>query len=250
MDITDRKEERLKLQRVESLASLTTLAAGIAHEIKNPLGALDIHVQLLDRITNTLKPNSKKEFKKLLKVIIEEIERMDRIVSDFLFTVRPININPKKSDILELFNSILNLLKYDFEKKNVTITLKGNPIDRISTFDSRYLKHAFINILKNSLDACKKGDSVSIIIEKEKENLIIKISDTGKGIDNNILNKIFEPYFTTKDFGTGLGLTIVYKIIKEHKGNIAVDSEKDVGTTFTFTIPCYKGYERLLPYNY
>ncbi len=249
LDITSAKNERMKLRRAESLAALTTLAAGVAHEIKNPLGALDIHVQLLDRLTDELNHETRQEFKKHLSVVEEEIDRMNNIVQDFLFTVRPIHIEPKEENIFELFESIINLMKYDFEIKGIQLRLEGDHTIPKSKVDGRYLKHAFINILKNSLEGTDKGDEVTIYVNRDEENLVIIISDSGKGISQENIAKIFDPYFTTKEFGTGLGLTIVYKIIKEHGGNIQLDSVEGEGTTFTFSIPCYEEQKRLLGYD-
>ncbi|MDH4128719.1 MAG: ATP-binding protein [Spirochaetota bacterium] len=249
LDITSQKEEQIKLQRAESLAALTTLAAGVAHEIKNPLGSLDIHIQLLDRLSDQLNIEIRNEFKDLLSVVIEEIDRMNDIVKDFLFTVRPIRIKYEEVDIFELLESVIRLLKYDFEIKNIKIELNGDRKIPKVRVDPRYLKHAFINIVKNSLEACHKNDTVNIAVSKEDENLIIKIADTGRGMKEEHINKVFEPYFTTKDFGTGLGLTIVYKIIKEHKGSIKLDSVEGEGTTIKLIIPCYDKDKRLLSYE-
>lgn len=249
LDITERKEEQRKLHRAESLAALTTLAAGVAHEIKNPLGSLDIHAQLLDRISDDLDNPIKTDIKDLLQVILDEIDRLNNIVKDFLFTVRPIRIERKKMDLFELFESIIRLLKHDFEIKGVKLILDGDHTIPMVNLDGRYLNHAFLNILKNSLEACSRGDEVSIYISRDDDSLIITIHDTGKGIPHDNIEKIFEPYFTTKDFGTGLGLTIVYKIIKEHGGNITLDSVEGDGTTFEITIPCYHKEKHLLSYN-
>ncbi len=249
LDISAQKEEQVKLHRAESLAALTTLAAGVAHEIKNPLGSLDIHVQLLDRLTEHLDQTTQNEFKDLLHVVMEEIDRLNNIVKDFLFTVRPIRIKLEETNIFELFESIIKLMKHDFEIKGVQLTLEGDHTIPNVRMDGRYLYHAFINIIKNSLEACRRGDKVQIYIHRDQSNLAIQISDTGNGIQSEELGKVFEPYYTTKDFGTGLGLTIVYKIIKEHNGNITLDSVEGKGTTFAITIPCFDQHKRLLSYK-
>ncbi|MDH5681062.1 MAG: ATP-binding protein [Spirochaetota bacterium] len=249
LDITSHKEEQLKLHRAESLAALTTLAAGVAHEIKNPLGSLDIHVQLLDRLVDNCDYQNKHEFKDLLQVVTEEIDRLNSIVTDFLFTVRPIRIKPEDTDIIALFDSILKLMKHEIEIKGISLSLLGDESIKTARVDGRYLTHAFLNILKNSLEACERGDEITITIERDEENLVIEIKDSGRGISQDNLGKVFEPYFTTKDFGTGLGLTIVYKIIREHHGNIRLDSAEGEGTSFTITIPCYHQEKRLLNYD-
>ncbi len=236
-DITEEKVEKIKLRRAESLAALTTLAAGVAHEIKNPLGSIGIHIQLIERILKTMDNEYSEQIHSFLDVINEEIERLNDIVKNFLFTVRPVELNTERIDLYNLISDIVNFMKYEAEKEGIDIIFEvPNNLPGIHA-DSRYLRPAFLNIIKNAIEACSNGDKVEVN-GCEKDNTVeIQISDTGHGISAPDIDKIFEPYFSTKDTGTGLGLTIVYKIIREHGGSLKVDSVDGKGTTFTIILP-------------
>ncbi len=250
LDITKQKEEQAKLRTAESLASLTTLAAGVAHEIKNPLSSIDIHIQLMERMISDLQPSIRSKYDNIINIISEEIERLNRIITDFLFSVRPTILNKKMTNLEKLFNDIFALISIQTKDKGINLTLKVEKNFPDIICDPNYIKNAFINILKNSIEACKEGDNIIVSLYREDNMAIILIEDTGKGINKKSIKKIFEPYFTTKDFGTGLGLTIVYKIIDEHKGDITVSSKEKKGTTFKIKLPIYDDNRRLLENRY
>lgn len=246
LDITENKYKQDKLRRAESLASLTTLAAGVAHEIKNPLSSIDIHIQLMERMLEEIPDEQREKFGNMVGIISEEINRLNRIVSDFLFSVRPTILDKKPINLEKLFHRLLELISLKAKEKEVRVTLKVEQSFPEIICDPNYIKNAFLNIVKNSIEACREKDEIIITIHRESNNAIIKISDTGKGIPKDKLNKIFEPYFTTKDFGTGLGLTIVYKIIKEHNGDISVSSTEGKGATFKIILPILGDKVKLL----
>jgi two-component system, sporulation sensor kinase E len=246
LDITANKREQNKLRRAESLASLTTLAAGVAHEIKNPLSSIDIHIQLMERMIEELPKKQREKFRNMSGIISEEIDRLNRIVSDFLFSVRPTILDKKLVNLEKLFHRLLELVSLKAKEKGVRFTLKVEQNFPEVVCDPNYIRNALLNIVKNSIEACNEDNEIIITIHRESNNAIIKISDTGKGIPKDKLNKIFEPYFTTKDFGTGLGLTIVYKIIKEHDGDISVSSTEGKGTIFKITLPVFGDKVKLL----
>jgi signal transduction histidine kinase len=262
-DVSEKREREAKMHRIESLASLTTLAAGVAHEIKNPLGAISIHINLLQRILD----KGKKEYNeakreplvaydaliKHISIVNEEIERLNCIVIDFLFAVRPMDIMLVKSDINALVEDVVALLRCEFEEKKIScisyMEEKIPPID----IDERYMKQALLNLLKNAMDAFgslpgndSKKHIITIKTSRENTDVIISISDNGCGISEENKAKIFEPYFTTKNMGTGLGLTLVFKIIREHKGEITLNSTAGEGTTFIITLPLPSSSRKLL----
>jgi nitrogen fixation/metabolism regulation signal transduction histidine kinase len=240
-DITSEKLEKLKLRRAESLAALTTLAAGVAHEIKNPLGSIDIHVQLVERLFEKMGDNKYSgRIQPLLEVIHEEIGRLNDIVKDFLFTVRPVELSNERVDMYDFMYEIASFLKHEANEKGTEIVFEVPKNLPQIYVDKRYLKPAFINIIQNAIEACKRGGSVEISGIDRDDTIEIKITDNGCGIEQGKIDKIFEPYYSTKDTGTGLGLTIVYKIIREHGGNILVESVEDKGTTFTVILPTEK----------
>jgi signal transduction histidine kinase len=173
-------------------------------------------------------------------VIHEEIGRLNDIVKDFLFTVRPVELSNERVDMYDFMYEIASFLKHEANEKGTEIVFEVPKNLPQIYVDKRYLKPAFINIIQNAIEACKRGGSVEISGIDRDDTIEIKITDNGCGIEQGKIDKIFEPYYSTKDTGTGLGLTIVYKIIREHGGNILVESVEDKGTTFTVILPTEK----------
>jgi len=233
-DTTEKRKRDVRLRRAENLASLTTLAAGVAHEIKNPLGAISIHVQLMKKL---LKHGADPQLSKYLGIVDEEIDRLNRIVLDFLFAVRPMEIMPINGDINELIKELADLMRGEIENAGITLNVVAGGTMPLIPFDKRLLKQAILNLIQNAEAATPDGGTLSISAGSSNGEIHIQVGDTGTGISEEHLGKIFEPYFTTKQNGTGLGLTLTYKIIKEHGGDISVDSKVNQGTTFTISLP-------------
>ncbi|GHV74022.1 PAS domain-containing sensor histidine kinase [Spirochaetia bacterium] len=271
-DITEKRSREAQFRRAENLASLTTLAAGVAHEIKNPLGSLSIHVQLIHKAMEANKElyynahpggidsqgaldpgqNPRSYFDKLdkyINVINEEIDRLNRIVVDFLFAVRPMNIEFREGDINTLIEELAEFVRYELEESHIKCVLeldKGLP--RLS-FDERYMKQALLNLIKNAQAAMTGGGTLTIKTEVMDGQIAIQVRDTGAGISEANIAKIFEPYFTTKETGSGLGLTLVFKIVREHRGEIIVKSKEGEGTRFTITLPIPQKERRLIAFD-
>jgi two-component system, sporulation sensor kinase E len=236
-DITEEKSQEARLRRAETLASLTTLTAGVAHEIKNPLGSIGIHLQLMERsLKDAALPEDGKAWK-FLNVIGEEVERLNRIVVDFLFAVRPMDTQLELGSLTHVLEDLCEFMQYELEENHISMSLIPPKEDLPVNLDYRFLKQAFLNVIKNAMAAMPEGGSLTLEVLYQGNQMGVRISDTGVGIPEEKLDKIFEPYFTTKDFGSGLGLTLVYKIIKEHGGDIQVSSKEGKGTTFTFFFP-------------
>ncbi|MDR0464758.1 MAG: PAS domain S-box protein [Treponema sp.] len=261
-DITEKRKGQARLRRAENLASLTTLAAGVAHEIKNPLGSISIHLQLLKKTlakklnaaVNSEHDQYKEQmtdtsFNKYFDVINEEVERLNRIVVDFLFAVRPVNLELREGNINELLTQIMEFVRYEMEQSNIMCFLELDGDVPAILMDERYMKQAILNLVKNSQSAMPKGGIFTISTEYADNEIRISVNDTGEGISKDDIGKIFEPYFTTKDTGTGLGLTQVYKIIKEHNGEITVDSASGSGAEFKISLPSPQTDKRYLDFN-
>ncbi|MDR0319886.1 MAG: PAS domain S-box protein [Treponema sp.] len=247
-DITEKRQGEARLRRAENLASLTTLAAGLAHEIKNPLGSLSIHLQLLQKaLSKNHSSDSKTD--KYFDVIKEEVERLNRIVVDFLFAVRPMNLELREGDINALILQIMEFVRYEMEQSNILCMLELDENLPKILIDERYMKQALLNLIKNAKNAMPKGGVFTVATNFADNEIRISICDTGIGISKENLAKIFEPYFTTRETGTGLGLTQVYKIIREHQGEIIVDSTPGTGAEFKIILPMPQKETRLLAYN-
>jgi len=271
-DVTDRRRAEANRRRLESLATLTTLAAGIAHEIKNPLGALSIHVQLLTKMVHIHRgiythpgqyldgeggeeTDEHRLFvfftqtEKYLKVIDEEIERLNAIVVDFLFAVRPVDAHMRRGSINAVVKEISDFVKVELDEKHIDLVI--NLDENISgiDFDHGLMKQALLNIVQNAESAMSQGGSLSISTADRDDEVFVIVADSGVGIPEENLSKIFEPYFTTKESGTGLGLTVLFKIVKEHGGEVIVSSRVGKGTVFTIALPKPQTGRRLIGYG-
>ncbi|UTC75856.1 PAS domain S-box protein [Treponema sp. OMZ 792] len=236
-DITEKRSEEIKNRRLENLASLTNVAAAVAHEIKNPLAAISIHLQLLKKNFTACNLSINQKAQKHIGVIEEEIERLNKIVVDFLFAVRPLKFEFVPVDVNALLKNLYETFFDEFNDKGITISLNfSKDLPKIQG-DERFLRQAFMNVLTNAKSAMPDGGFLDISTKSENDFLLVIISDSGQGILPEDLHKIFEPYFTTKHDGTGLGLTMTYKVIKEHGGDINVYSDYGLGTSFKFSLP-------------
>lgn len=250
-DITEKRNQEILLHRMESLASLTTLAANVAHEIKNPLGAISIHIQLMQkaigkaRSSDGVLPNEK-FMEKYLEVVNEEIDNLNKIVVDFLFAVRPVSANLELINPDKLLENFRNFFLPQFEKENISVNLNLATNSPRLLLDEKLFREVIINIAQNALAAIieKKTSNpddgcgvLSITSELKNDKYILTIKDDGIGMSSKTVEHIFEPYYTTKATGTGLGLTMVYKIIKEFSGDIEVKSKRGKGSVFIITLP-------------
>jgi two-component system, sporulation sensor kinase E len=245
-DVTEKKQIEAQFRRAENLASLTTLAAGVAHEIKNPLASIGIHIQLMRKNLNQSGCIDKEGAEEYLGIIDEEIERLNGIVVDFLFAVRPMDTRIKSEDVNKFSEDLLDFVKYELEENNIQIeTNLSKEIPKIE-IDIKYMKQVLLNIIKNAIAAMPNGGLLTLNTFRKDDRVHIQIQDNGVGITDENMAKIFEPYFTTKDFGSGLGLTVVFKIIKEHGGEISLNSKEGEGTTFTISLPLPQSERSLL----
>ena len=248
-DVSEKRAKEARLRRAESLAALTTLTAGVAHEIKNPLASIGIHIELIRKTIGGRQTVSAAKVSENLEVIKEEVERLNRIVVDFLFAVRPMNAELQLEDLNPLVRELLEFLRFELEQAGIRVEvelLEPSPHFRL---DAKYLKQALLNIVKNAIAAMPDGGTLRVATQRKGNTLQLKVSDTGVGIPEENLDKIFEPYFTTREFGSGLGLTLVYKIIKEHLGEVAVSSKPGEGTTVTLSFPIPQKEKRLIGYR-
>jgi two-component system sensor histidine kinase HydH len=223
-------EEQLYL--AERLAALGEMVAGVSHEIKNPLGIIQSTSELL-----TGMPNADEKQKRLSSVITEESIRLNRIVTDFLEFARPHKLNLNECHIEEVIRKNITFLKPELEGKGIVVYDKMNGRSFKLQADDDLLYRALMNIFINSMQAINNAGSITVNVDEEKGGYRIEIEDTGTGISKENMKKIFNPFFTTKDKGTGLGLPIVRKIIEGHQGTIDVESQEGSGTKVIIRLP-------------
>ena len=248
-DVTEKRAKEARLRRAESLAALTTLTAGVAHEIKNPLGSIGIHLELMKKEMSGKKQIETQKVLENLLIIKEEVDRLNRIVMDFLFTVRPMNAELSYDELNRVVRELLDFMKFELSEAGITVDTDLTKTGPQILMDERYMKQAVLNIFKNAISAMPDGGRLRVQTVQKGNELLLKISDTGVGISDEHMDKIFEPYFTTKDFGSGLGLTLVYKILKEHMGDIEINSKVGEGTSITLRFPVPQKEKRLIGYN-
>mgnify|MGYP003289354883 CR=1 FL=1 len=258
-DITEKRNQEILLHRMESLASLTNLAASVAHEIKNPLGAISIHIQLLQKAIAKGRENDnelpdKKFVENYIDVVNEEIDNLNKIVVDFLFAVRPVSANLELLHPDSIIEKLIDFLRPEYEKENISVDVSLCPEDTRLLLDEKLFREVVVNLCQNAMHALNENSNsknkkieINSVIRDDK--YFLTVSDNGCGIPEEKLNKIFEPYYTTKATGTGLGLTTVYKIVKEFSGDVSVKSVEGEGTSFVISLPVPQLNKKLLAYN-
>ncbi|MCB9257885.1 MAG: hypothetical protein H6612_00915 [Ignavibacteriales bacterium] len=233
-DLTEQKLLENQIQRKERMVAMGELASGVAHEIRNPLNTISTITQQLNKDFEPIE--NKEEFKTLSNLVANEVKRINQTVQSFLRFSKPEKISPSEFLLSELITQIENQYKLMLKEKSITFSHNLN-WDGIVKWDRNQIQQVIMNLVQNSFDSIENKGEISIESFKQNEDIIIKIKDNGPGIPSHILNKIFNLYFTTKAKGTGIGLSIVQKIIMEHGGIINVESEENNGTEFSIKLP-------------
>ncbi|MDR4315787.1 sporulation sensor histidine kinase E [Niallia circulans] len=230
-DITENTLLEEQLRKSSTLNVVGELAAGIAHEIRNPMTALKGFIQLLEDGV------ASQENEMYFSVIKTELTRIESIINEFLLLAKPQAVQYVKRDIRQIMNDTIELLYAQAVLQNVQI-IKMFTEDMPTIYcEPNQLKQVFINIIKNAIEALEDGGEIAVSIEYKQDYFHIAIFDNGRGMGKEILARIGEPFYTTKEKGTGLGLLVSYQIIEEHQGKVTVESEPGVGTTFHLVLP-------------
>ncbi|MGO9612241.1 MAG: ATP-binding protein [Dissulfurispiraceae bacterium] len=230
-DVTEIKKMEEQMTNSEKLASIGRLAAGIAHEIGNPLTSIFSFVQILREVEED-------DFKKdSLQTIYFHINRISEILKQMSgFTKMPIG-EPKTCQINDIIETSINLIQYDKKAKDISIVKEFSPFLPELLIDCNQLSQIFVNLILNAFDAMPAGGTLSVKSFVREGDIVIQFEDTGSGIPKENLIKIFDPFYTTKEKGTGLGLAVSYSIVKKMNGSLTVESEPSKGSIFTITIP-------------
>ncbi|MGE0681229.1 MAG: ATP-binding protein [Candidatus Binatia bacterium] len=241
------RNSQIMLARTDRLAAVGTLAAGIAHEIRNPLVAVQTFVQLLPEQIDDL------EFRTtFLELTNSELARVSTLINDLMTFARPSPAFLDEADLNELAAQVVRLLTGQAKKQDVTLTARLSPEDLRCVVDQGQIKQIFMNLLMNAMQATPAGGAVTISTSTMRETegegyCVIEVHDTGSGISPEQKEQIFDPFFTTKDSGVGLGLFITHQIIKEHGGFIDVESEVGQGTRFFIRLPMRRLFTQETP---
>ena len=247
-DDTRTRQVRQEEMESERIAALTMLAAGVAHELGNPLNSLNIHLQLLDRkIKRNAPPELASDLLESLEITRSEIKRLNFIVEKFLGAVRPTQPQFKKVDLNQLLSESAAFLAPEVKDRNITITLQENKDLPVISVDPDQMKQVFYNLIRNSSQAIGSDGSIVISSAYDDYHVSIHFADDGPGIAPEQVGKVFEPYFTTKKSGSGLGLLVVHRIVREHGGTVEFESRSNEGTTVKIQIPRAEKQVRFLP---
>ncbi len=230
-NITEKKKQEEMLHRQDKLSALGQMAAGIAHEIRNPLTSMRGYTEFL------LLDEEHPERKEHLEIILDEINRVNTIVEEFMMLAKPKADFLTVKNMVSIVNNTLALFTYEAKKKKVEILVTSTEEEILILCDENRLKQVFLNLVKNGIEAMPGGGTLEIHIETVGKEVKVVVSDTGIGIPPSKLGKIGEPFYTTKETGTGLGLMISFKIIESHQGKIEIESEQNRGTSFIITLP-------------
>jgi PAS domain S-box-containing protein len=239
-DVTEVSRLELQLRRADKLAALGTLAAGVAHEVKNPLHALSLNLHLLVQELGAPQP-SKGELEDYLGILRSEIERIHHIVENFLRFSKPSIPEVKPLDLNALVERVLSLVAFEAAGHRVGIQTEFDPeLDPIAG-DEGQLAQVVLNLVINALQAMPAGGTLTLATRRDNGWAQLTVKDTGEGIPREVVPQIFDPYFTTRQGGSGLGLAIAHRIVEGHHGTIDVDTKADLGTTVVVRLPLAGG---------
>ena len=227
-DITAEKVRSEEALRAGATKAVCDLAAGVAHEIGNPLNAIAMSLQLLKRDPADVET---------IDTCMGQVKRLDGIVREFLTALRPQKPNLMPGSVAEPLKNCLAALKQQFEDRRITVTLDIPAALPNVALDVAQMEQVFFNLLKNALEAMSDGGTIDIAIDASDQDVTVTFRDNGMGMDADQLAHLFEPYRTTKEKGTGLGLMVSKRIVADHGGMIATESAPGEGTSFTVTLP-------------
>lgn len=244
-NLTDSEANIRERYQIANWKAMLGLAAGIAHEIGNPLNSMTIHLKLLSRFVSEVPAADRKKAEDSLRALEDEMRRLDQIIRNFLRATRrkPLRFEPVQ--VNDLLDKMLSFLKPELKYSKIKVTRELDTELPVFWVDPERLHQVFINIIKNAIHAMPNGGTLKIQTEAKEKLCLIHFRDSGMGIPADMLPRIFDAYYTTKEEGSGLGLMIVHQIVKEHGGRIEVKSKPNQGTTFTVLLPMRKQRLRL-----
>jgi two-component system, sporulation sensor kinase E len=245
-DITESRRTAEKTIEGERLNALTLLAAGVAHEIGNPLNSLNIHLQLIEREARKLTGKTRTQLQESIAIARGEINRLDSIVTNFLRAIRPSKPQLRPESVNALVEEAVQFFGPEIEARDIVVETELRSDLPLLQLDRDQIKQAFFNIVKNSFEAMNRRGILRIRTDVDDAHVRVSFTDNGGGMAADALSRVFEPYYTTKATGSGLGLLIVRRIVREHGGELAIESTEGKGLTLTIRLPLADRRVRML----
>ena len=252
-DATEARQKAFEEIESERVQALTLLAASVAHEIGNPLNALHIHLQLMERGLRKLKDEERHAGRKqavassvreisgkleeYLEVCKGEITRLDYIITQFLQAIRPVPAQLKPASLNDVVDKTLDLLRPELENRGLTVKVRTARQLTATPIDATQMQQVLVNLIKNAMQAMSREGTLTLQTGEGSDGVWVSVADTGGGIPQEQIARIFEPFYTTKKKGSGLGLMIVQRIVRAHDGKIEVESRVGQGTNFRIWLP-------------
>ena len=236
-DITESRRNAQQTIESERLNALRLLAAGVAHEIGNPLNSLHIHLQLMERSVQKLEDGEKEELEQSIDVARSEVNRLDSIVTQFLKAIRPSRPQLRPENVNTIVEEAVRFFAPELQDREIVVEQELRSDLPLLLLDRDQMKQAFYNVIKNSVEAMHRHGTLRIRTDLADTHVIVRFVDTGGGMSAENLSRVFEPYFTTKASGSGLGLLIVRRIVREHGGELSIESRQGRGVTLTIRLP-------------
>jgi len=236
-DITESRRTAQQTIESERLNALRLLAAGVAHEIGNPLNSLHIHLQLMERSVQKLHDGEKAELEQSIDVARSEVNRLDSIVTQFLKAIRPSRPQLRPENVNTIVEEAVRFFAPELQDREILIEQELRSDLPLLQLDRDQMKQAFYNVIKNSVEAMHRHGRLRIRTDLADTHVIVRFDDSGGGMSAENLSRVFEPYFTTKPSGSGLGLLIVRRIVREHGGELSIESNQGKGLTLTIRLP-------------
>ncbi|MEO8052127.1 MAG: ATP-binding protein [Acidobacteriota bacterium] len=220
-----------QLKRADRLSAVGELAASLAHEIRNPLGSIEGAIDIAERTSSEEK---RREF---LAIIRKETKRLNGLLTNLLDFARPRSPQMRPTRIENIVKSVTDLTAHNAQQRGIRLESEISPNLPLVECDAEQITQALLNITLNALQMTPSGGAVSLSIQQQHDMVLMRVSDEGSGVDGTNLERIFEPFYTTKETGTGLGLSISYQILTQHGGGITAERNPGKGMTFTLTLP-------------
>ncbi len=237
-DITAEKHSSEESLESERVSSILLLAAGVAHELGNPLNSITIHLQLMERQLAKLEASPHHEkLESSVEICREEVSRLDGIIKNFLEAIRPQIPDFQTLNLNEALEESFEFQANELEDRGISVEIETGSENPIVRADKQQVKQVFFNLTKNAMEAMQPGGLIRVKVQSDEERFYIRFGDSGSGIGQEFLSQVFRPYQTTKKEGTGLGLMIVQRIMREHGGQVGIDSKEGVGTVVTLEFP-------------